>query len=278
MGLTFFAPSTKVKDANSKDAVVSILSSQWPLSVPQILSSVKKNYALDISYQAVHKTLRELSGENIVVREGKNYLLSSDWIKQLKNFSNSLEKNYLLKKNSLFDIAPMQTINLKLDTISEVDDFLFQLFELHKSSEKEIVIAHWHHLWWPLFYSGEEYQELKSIARSSKGFIVCNGNTLIDKWCADFYKKLGFKVKTNALYNQSNDLFVYKDVVVSIYYPLDIQKKINSAYSSYKKIEDIPLADFFHKVFEHKSGLHLTVNRNKQLSEQLKEQTIALFK
>ena len=101
---------------------------------------------------------------------------------------------------------------------------------------------------------------------------------LINFQAVEFYKKLGFKVKTNALYNQSNDLFVYKDVVVSIYYPLEIQKKINSAYSSYKRIEDIPLADFFHKVFEHKSGLHLTVNRNKELSNQLKQQTIALFK
>jgi len=243
MGLVLFAPSSKAKEANSRDAIVNVLSFQWPQSINSILSNVNKNYSLDVSYQAIHKTLQELMQQNVVVKEGKNYLLSSEWIKQLKNFSISLEKNYLLNKNAFLNIGPMQSASFKLETVAEVDDFLFQLFEFHKSNEKEILVAHWHHLWWPLFYSGEEYQELKNIALNSKGYILCNGNSSIDKWCANFYRKLGFGVKTNALYNQSNDLFVYKDVVVSVYYPLKVQKKIKETYASFKRVEEIPLAD-----------------------------------
>jgi hypothetical protein len=222
--------------------------------------------------------LNELLDEGVIVKDKKHYLLSSVWIKQLKNFSSSLEKNYLLNKNALFNIDQMQSINLMLDTVADVDDFLFELFQIHKSKEKQVLVAHWHHLWWPLFYSGEEYQELKKIASISRGFILCNGNSLIDNWCANFYRKLGFKVNTNAFCSQSNDLFVYKDVVVSVYYPLMVQEKIRNVFASTKRLRDISLADFFHKVFEQKVGVHLTVNRNKQLSEQLKQQTMALFK
>ena len=76
------------------DAVVAVLGCRWPLSLRAVYFAVAKQCALGVSYQAVHKALKQLVAEGVVVKEDREYCLSIDWIRNVKRFGASLEEAY----------------------------------------------------------------------------------------------------------------------------------------------------------------------------------------
>ena len=63
---------TPGKGKSVKDCIISILSAEWPLSAKKIYNRIKSGGA-EVSYQAVHKALKELSGKGILEKEDKGY-------------------------------------------------------------------------------------------------------------------------------------------------------------------------------------------------------------
>jgi len=53
-----------------------------------------KNMGLYVSYQAVHKTIRELLDDGIILKEYKAHSINKDWIDGVKNFADNLSKVY----------------------------------------------------------------------------------------------------------------------------------------------------------------------------------------
>ena len=50
------------KDKSTKDVIIEILSSEWPLSLNKIYYKIKKKYGINVNYQAIHKAVNELVG------------------------------------------------------------------------------------------------------------------------------------------------------------------------------------------------------------------------
>lgn len=72
------------KKKTVKDYIISILSSEWPLSSRKIYNILTKRYNVAVSYQAVHKAIKELIDSGIVIRGWKDLQLNLDWIKEVK--------------------------------------------------------------------------------------------------------------------------------------------------------------------------------------------------
>jgi len=77
-----------------KDTVVSILGKDWPLSLKEIYFAAIREYGMAVSYQAVHKATKQLAESKIIIKRERRYSLNIGWIKQVKGFSESLEKAY----------------------------------------------------------------------------------------------------------------------------------------------------------------------------------------
>ena len=71
----------------SKDVVISLLAYEQPLTAKKIHETAKRKYSLDISYQAIHKTLIELLEKGIIEKKEKEYILNEKWINSLKKFT-----------------------------------------------------------------------------------------------------------------------------------------------------------------------------------------------
>jgi predicted transcriptional regulator len=78
------------KPKTVKDAIILILSKEWPLRAKEIYPRVKK-HKLNVSYQAVHKELQWLLKNGILQKEHKSYSLNKIWIGKLKKFVEKLE-------------------------------------------------------------------------------------------------------------------------------------------------------------------------------------------
>lgn len=90
----------KVKKRNVREAIISILGREYPLSIRKIYNKVKKEYNLDVTYQAVFKIIKELVGDRVLEKSEKEYKLNIEWIKELENEINLLKRNYLKDKDA----------------------------------------------------------------------------------------------------------------------------------------------------------------------------------
>ncbi len=77
-----------------KFAIVEILSMEWPLSLKALHYLLSKKYALNVSYQAVHKAIKQLTENQIVEKDNRYYLLNMAWISKVKDFGKETELAY----------------------------------------------------------------------------------------------------------------------------------------------------------------------------------------
>ena len=75
----------KTKKRSVREAIISILSHDYPLNVRRVYNQVKKEYALNVTYQAVFNMMKDMLDENILEKLGMDYKLNTNWINQLKS-------------------------------------------------------------------------------------------------------------------------------------------------------------------------------------------------
>ena len=98
------------KPRTVKDAIISILVSQWPLTARKIYHGVK-NMGINVSYQAVHKTLGEFIADGVVGKTEGKYQISQEWIERIKELGNRLDSSY---KSGVYFICAGNTYADKL--------------------------------------------------------------------------------------------------------------------------------------------------------------------
>ncbi|MFA6329566.1 MAG: hypothetical protein WCX64_02670 [Candidatus Micrarchaeia archaeon] len=94
-------PLIKSGEHNLKNIVISVLSRQWPLSARRVYRQVLSDH-FQITYQGVHKALRQLREQGIVRRTEEGHQLDTRWIDQLEAYSRFLRSNYSMGKNTDF--------------------------------------------------------------------------------------------------------------------------------------------------------------------------------
>ena len=94
----------KTKKRNVRESIISILSRDYPLSIRKIYNSVKKEYKLDVTYQAVFKLVKEMLGDNILQKADSEmeYQLNIEWIKQLEDELRIIKEKYYRESRIYF--------------------------------------------------------------------------------------------------------------------------------------------------------------------------------
>lgn len=261
---------------SSRDAIVAILSQRFPLNAKQLSVLLRKQHGLSVSYQAVHKALKQLLGEGVLRKQKNNYQLSEAWIQKKKSEIGSIEAKYFQKAP---DFGLPQE-NLVFNSMFEVDKFLIGSFVSIASNVRgELLLCLvWNHFWIPLFLSKKEYSQLADFAHKVKTFDISRGNTPIDKWCAKFWKKQGWETKCGLNVLTTADLAIFGDYTIQVFYPPEIARLVDKAYNETKNVSDLDVDYLFKQVFEKKARIPVIILKNADLAEQLRKQTKDYFK
>jgi len=100
--LLLTSPGRLNSEGKVKDAIVSILSNEWPLTLKEIYFSVVRRHCLRVSHQAVHKALKQLVESKVVAKKERRYRLNIEWIKGIKRFGENLEEAYSQPEKEVF--------------------------------------------------------------------------------------------------------------------------------------------------------------------------------
>jgi len=277
MTFNLLVPDIENRPKNTKDAVINLLTSEWPLTLRQIFYKIKKQYNYSFTYQSVYKAVKELKERKVLLEKDKKYEINVKWVKRLQSFTDIVETNYYTKDrmqniSGLKESKAGQDLTiLTFETIFDAEKYLYYFIktELLKKKNK-IICFQLTSEWRPLFYLRAEYNYYKKLMkRGHKFYFICSGDSNLEKQYKDFYKsiKTNYKI-TNQ--NLSNETIVFENYFIQIFIPEKLKTKIRQ----YLKKED---ATNLLSVLETKSSIKVIVNKDKDLAAETRKKIIKQF-
>lgn len=279
MVFDLMVPELGKRGKSTKDAIVSLLVSEWPLSSRKIFFHLKKNYNYNYSYQAVFKAIGELVEKNVLVKKDMDYEINVDWVKKLQSFTDIVETNYYAK-NRLHKLSGIKDskqtkdlLVLNFETIFDVEKYLYYLMKTELFKIKaDTVCCQVNNEWRPIFYLRAEYNYYKRLMeRKHKFYTLCSGNSAMEKLCANFYLNEGvyYKFVKN---NFASDVWVFGDYFVQVFIPAKLREDMK------KLLLKKDLMGLLTKVLEKKSDIRVVVSRDKNLAQEMKKQILQEWK
>jgi hypothetical protein len=273
MVMAIIIPEINTLPKNTKDAVISILTSDWPLTLREIFFRIKKKYGYSSSYQAVYKAVNELLQEQVLTKKSMKYEINIEWIKKLQSFTDIVETNYYAKEkiqslSGLKDSKHKEDIAiLNFETIFDAEKYLYYFMksELFKS-KNDIVCLQESNEWKPMFYLRAEYNYYARLQeKGHKFYFLCSSSTQIEQKFAQFYKKIGINFKfTKEKF--STDNLIFSDYFIQIFIPEELKKKMENL------LEKNDSLTILKEVLSKKSSIRIVITKDKNLAKDLKNQ------
>ncbi|MBI2530140.1 MAG: hypothetical protein HYW05_03275 [Candidatus Diapherotrites archaeon] len=277
-------PQLNTKQNTTKDAIISILSQEWPLSAKEIYGRTKRQLSLNVSYQAIHKSLKQLEENRIIYRAGAKYELNKDWISNIKKFSTNLEKLYN-KEGMIYDIDPnfKGTIKLEFNDFSVLSVFIAELLanRILAGDSDPTAIAWFRHMYWPLRFNFKDFAILQGVARNcKKTYAIVSLASPFDKWLQKQFLRAGVsnvKIGTKEqLFDDS--LYVQGDCIIEVVSSAETKQILDEVYNRNKNLTDLFREVYFRNTLKTPMHFDLTITRNPDMAKFLKKQLMKYFR
>ncbi len=259
-----------------KGVIVSLLSIRWPLSAKEICSSLRREFSVSSSYQAVHKSLSELTKSNVLERVGLKYRLSRDWISRVKNFADKVEKLYAAK-NEFLEFQPSDVVNFRFSNFIECGKFMInEFYAKFPNPDKKDDVSFNEHAWLLIGGGDKDFESLKKICSRSNIFNITKSGSVLDRVASGFLSKLGKKCLVGVNPPIEGDVYIVGDYVAQVYFPSEFKKKFFKVYQSTKDFSKFDLPSYF-RLISSDAFITVTVSKNAELADFLREENRKIF-
>jgi len=281
-------PLIRKESRTVKDLIISILSYDFPLSIKKIYNKIKKVYNSPVTHQAVYKVIKQLIDQKIIIKNNKDYLLSKEWIGNLYAFVEQLKNNYdignktnILALNELMEDGKDSQV-LTFDSYIDAENYRAKVQnEYLTRTEKNLApyCCQIHHFKRALIYSTKIVPTDFIHKSPTKTYILCEGSTPIDKWCARFYERiLKFKCQWNIKCMNDLEFWIMGDTIIEIHAPKELWRSMDNMFNNAKEISKLSVANFYKEIYLKKRKIQLVIYKNKAIAQQMRQQIINNFK
>jgi len=275
-----FGEMKEKKDA--KEAIIDILSKQWPLTAKKIYFEIKKQHHLPITYQAIHKALNYLIEETVIKKEGMEYALSFEWLDSLKKFSEKTQARYFNKKfknekKIMEYFKKNKHMEFYFETNKELGDFVINEFLKFPNTNKKPAVYRWRHMYCLIGLPDELFDSLRKGIGNEKQYILCQKKDSFDVFLAETYKKMGGNVKLGVMCARAHDTFVRGDFELRVFWSHDPMQDRDELYKTFNKARFN--LDEMHKMTNTvKRGIFVVLSYSPEIAKKTREETLKYFK
>ncbi|MFH1895729.1 MAG: hypothetical protein ABIJ74_04120 [archaeon] len=264
-----------MKEKGVRENIIEILSNEWPLTAKQIFNRLGRNYAVNISYQGVHKHLKGMLDEKIITKNERDFMLSYAWIKKMSDYGKKLEK--LFDKNISNDGSVMLIFNSFVECGKfAVNEFSGNVSGKFPNPENKDFVCMWNHAWPLVGISQEEHETMKRAFKEEIHWNVCTNDTYLDKLTSDYLAKLGKNVALNKKFSTKVDTLVRGDYILQVYFPEECEKEMDKIYKKVKNQKDLDMQKLFEFTCrEYK--IKAVIFKNKELADSLREEAKKIY-
>lgn len=263
-----------------RDLILVILSEEFPLTIKELYNRVTTQ-GHDVTYQAVHKVVKQLMHDNIVEKKEKGVQLSKNWIHHIKDYAYTVDAIYTKGKQHRLPTTFNRQHTLVFDNYSTFVVWIAENFRDGNFTQGKTgpIYGIFHHAPWPLRFNFMDFELLRQMSANcpTRGFCVCD--MPFDRWIATHYKLGGVQsFRTGVKIKIEDDYYVTGDSVIRVKYSPETKKFLDKIYA---KIND--LKDLFHFYFTEVdkndlTHIEVTIERNPTMAKIIENQVITVLK
>ena len=272
---------------NAKDLVFSILTARQPLTAIEVVNIIHKQYNVSITYQAVKKAIDSLIDKKVIRKNGRHLNINKEWLIDLKKQIDSLITNYetgIVAHNFKAEVmdkeSAVYTFTNLIDLDNFWDDILVYLADNLKQEEAKIFITVSHFPWWLLINLGKETKTFSYYKNNGiKCYTVHHVEYPLTMWGKKIYEDIGFRfsMSKDTKSKESVNINIIGNTVIQISYSENIIEKVKEIYKKYKSIDSIGMQEIA-RLANFPCEAKLTVFKNPEIAQSLKDRYMALFK
>lgn len=242
-----------------------------PLDVSQIQGYLKDRKT-PASVQGIYKTLRELIGEDIVVKQKKNYLISNVWRNKLSS---------IVSQRPPFKLSEDEQTVYQFNKIDHLDMFWKHIIEDIQNEMMGHPMFHGnpHNFWY--FVPGREQSEDEYYQNFAKTetyvFSVIGGVSLIDKKLKQdhIHNFQQFHFEKNYPFNRRDHLSVIGPYIVNVRVSVSLARVTDQLYETC--FTEHELQEKLIPVFKKHGKVVMSVEHNEQKAKKLRKKMAADF-
>lgn len=260
---------------STREKIVSVLSIGKPLTPKEIFNGLKKEFGFNSSYQAVHKTLKELEKQSVLRKTSEGFVIDSNWVDNLIAFSQSLKNANAMPQKD----AVNETVNLTFNSFIEFGVFLINTYYGNPSfnPERKPCVCFWNHTYPVTGVGQEEYNNLLKIFAYAEHYGIARQNTLADRFFADYLEKINKKCTTGTDFSSKNDIFVNGDYILEVFLAPNTAQEMEKIYSQTRKTNGEDLQKFFDFTITKNLKIEAIIYKNKALAEKLTNEARKIY-
>jgi hypothetical protein len=264
-----------------KDKVILALGSSWPLNAKEILAHIKNNFGVNVTYQAVYKSINELLEEGVIIKSNDGYMLNREWLSALKEYTYSADRAYNMGISS-GDVAHHEQVVVSSiwDWYSYVGTVMERLANDEYAIKTPVVIRGTHE-WNGLIFGKEEFDRVQKIVSKYNIYTTVLIENSFAQSMANYWADMGINVAfldKESFVETSSDMVVIGDYVIQAIFSKDLIKDMGRLYDSAMAIKDMDFSKLHKEVFFKKSDIHILTVKNKPLADKLRKETLEFFK
>jgi len=259
---------------STQDYIIEVLSNEWPLTAKQIHNKLKRNYALNISYQAVHKQLKQMQTEKMIAKDGKEFFLSYSWIKKISDYSERLKSSLDKKNENDSKIAILDSLIACGQFL--INDFMGNETGKYQNPKNKDSVCLWNHAWPIVGASQEQHEKMKKMFSETTHWSVCAHSTFLDKITSEYVAKIGKKVVLNHKTSMNADTFTEGDYIMQAHFPEKLKKDMHKLYMKVKSKKDFDMKEMF-EFGSRQYQIKVVIFKNQELADSLREEAKKLY-
>ncbi len=272
------------KEDNLKNLVFSILTKEHPLKIIDLTNFIRKRYGKSVTFQAVRKAIMQLVEEMVLLKDNNQFSINKEWVinskKQLDLLYEELTREKINPKS--IDSIGGEVSVFTFDSLNKMmkfwEDIIDDWFESFKEGDPNINCYQGAHGWEGVLHPDRERNMMKRLKeRGIKSYVLCIGNTPLDRYVWKFYRRIGLKITfspSSSTFDKTYYVATYGETIVQVHYPTEIVDDLEKFFKKNKTIEDLDLGELS-EIVNRKQEIKLTVIKNLAMTKQINKSIIS---
>ena len=264
------------KKKSIKLLIIEALMNSQTLSVMKLKNVLAKHYNKKVTYQAVHKAVKEMYRDNVLIKMGKEYIISEEYVDRMEKFSKELRK---AKKSGLNIFEKKEIEKITFENLWELYIFIIQALAINYLTDEYKSNYVWIRHLLPLSTSVKPKKDiLHNWLKRSKSFVLIKEKTFMDRILSIYAKKkFDMTIKLGINTEMSYELIVINETVMQIFLPKKILESLDNLYSNVRKVVSPDIVEVITEMAFINAPINVVIIRNKDIANQFKQEIMNHF-
>jgi hypothetical protein len=266
-----------IKGSKSTEYIIEILSNEWPLTAKQIYFKLQRSYGMSISYQAVHKQLKLMLEEKMLLKKKAEYKVNEEWVQRIQKETELMARKIKgkLKDINLLELNEGDSVNLSFNGILDLGWFLIDKVMKAPNPEKKPCLALWRFCYSLVGLEERHLTGFKEVCKMNKWHIMVEEKNEADKMFGITLKEYGvkeIKYGVTGCATKLSDKMIIGDYITEIIYPKRFRKLWEIQNRLPKQLAKFNLGKHIQLMRLPQPKMTVIVTKNRQLAEEYRKE------